>query len=164
MYMQIHFYIVLDFFLGMLIASVYLDRKDKIDCFDLKRAEFIIVICFIAMYIVSLKISAKLGYYTILFCFSFYIFAKGEGFVSNLLSSKILGKFAYYSYEFYMVHELVLKTLKTIFVNFEMKHYFIKSFLIVLPSFFISLALAVIFKKIFTELKYFSCKLTGRNV
>lgn len=147
------FYRTLDFLLGMLIARLFLNNSGgKADIYIYWYAELFLAFCFIVQYIISLEVTANPGYYTVLFSAALYLFARGKGVLSRLLSSKILYKLSYYSFEFYMIHELVLKVMRILLQGLEM-NYYLKLFVIAIPSLFIAVALAVICKKIMTVIR-----------
>lgn len=139
------FYRILDFTLGMLIARAYMGKTET-----LKNASFWEIICavvFVVQYFVQLMlhIPAIPGYFTVIFTVALYIFAWGKGCISKILSLPILQKIAYYSFEFYMVHELALRVFRKVFVD-ESLFYPLRLALIAIPSLVISCILAIMWK------------------
>ena len=134
----------LDFWLGMLTAKMYLQRR-----FAIERAnicEIILVVVFLFQYMISLFIFEDPGYYSILFSVALYVFAVGEGCVSKLLANNFFQIITYYSFEFYMVHELILRIFRKIFD--ESIFYPVRLVLIAVPSMIISALLAFLYRQI----------------
>lgn len=142
------FYRVLECFLGMLIAHIFLneDRVSK-DGINASRIEFGIFAVFCVMYIMSLWIKPKCGYYSPLFAVALYVFAQGKGCLSKLLSSKIFVKASKYCFEFYMLHELVLRTLRMWLPTTALRHVLLNCVL----AFAIAAVLSVVIKHVFTR-------------
>lgn len=141
-------YRVLDFFLGMLIANIFVSNKG-INFKKPNVIEIIILVWFIAQYVISLFIEAQCpGYYSLLFAVALYVFSKGDGVIFKILSFELFDKLAKYTFEFYMIHELVLRVFRKIFDNEEM-FYPIRLLLIAVPSFIVTVILAVLYKKIY---------------
>lgn len=143
-------YRILDFWLGMLVARMYVDKEyviRKSDC-----VELLLVAVFVIQYIASLFISGDPGYYSILFAVSLYVFAVGEGCISTLLKSRILAKIAYYSFEFYMIHELALRVFRKVFS--ESIFYPIRLILIAVPALAVSILFAVGYKAVCKRTKH----------
>lgn len=140
------FYRILDFTLGMLLAKAYVEKAETI-----KKASFWEIMCvavFVAQYFIQLvlHIPAMPGYFTIIFTVALYMFAWGKGCISKILSHPLLQKIAYYSFEFYMVHELALRVFRKVFSD-ESIFYPLRLMLIAFPSLVISCACAVIWKR-----------------
>lgn len=143
-------YRILDFWLGMLVARMYVDKKytiRKSNCLEL-----FLVAVFVIQYIASLFISGDPGYYSILFAVSLYVFAVGNGCVSTFLESKFLSIIASYSFEFYMIHELALRVFRKVFS--ESIFYPIRSILIALPALAVSIVFAVCYKSVCKRIKH----------
>lgn len=143
-------YRILDFWLGMLIARMYVDKKiviRKSNC-----VELLLVAVFVIQYTVSLFISGDPGYFSILFAVSLYVFAVGEGCVSTLLKSKFFAKISSYSFEFYMIHELALRVFRKVFS--ESIFYPIRLILIALPALIVSIVFAVCYKSVCKRIKH----------
>lgn len=137
-------YRILDFSLGMLTASLFINTNIKFN--KPYFIENLIVIIFFIMYVISLFIETRCSYYNLLFVTSLYIFAKGKGNISKLLKKNLLQWLAKISFEFYMTHELILIVFRKIFVNINV-HWLIKNIIICIPSFFIALILSYLFNK-----------------
>ena len=82
-----------------------------------------------------------------------FMFPFEKGNIYKWLSSHILQKIASFSFEFYMVHELILIVFRNVFINFN-PHYVIKCIVIAIPSFIISIILAIILNKYITKNKF----------
>lgn len=138
-------YRILDFWLGMLIAKIYTEKEHQLLTGTV--IEVILVIVFLAQYLLSLLIGITPGYYSVLFAIAIYVFAAGKGVVSKILSADILRKISFYSFEFYMVHELALRVFRKVFPEISTP-YLVRCTVIAIPSLIISIALAVTYKKI----------------
>lgn len=141
-------YRILDFSLGMLSASLYINVDIKIS--KPKITESLIVGIFFVMYAISLFVETRCSYYNLIFVISLYVFAKGKGNVSMILNKDLLQKFAKISFEFYMTHELVLKVFRKVFVNIN-AHWLIVNILICIPALFISIIIATLLHKLVTK-------------
>lgn len=138
-------YRILDFWLGMLIAKTYTEKEHPLLIGTV--IEVILVIVFLAQYLLSLFIGITPGYYSVLFAIAIYVFAAGKGVVSKILSADIFRKISFYSFEFYMVHELALRVFRKVFPEISTP-YLVRCTVIAIPSLIISIALAVAYKKI----------------
>lgn len=151
------FFRVLDFSIGMLIAKSFIvHRNNKFDNKIFNNLEVGIVIAFFVMYVVSLfndNIEYGLSFYSPVFIVGIYVFAFEKGNISKWLSQDIFQKIASFSFEFYMVHELILIVFRNIFVNFNI-HWIIKCIVIAIPSFIISIILAILLNKYVTKNKF----------
>lgn len=116
-------YRVLDFFLGMLAASIFLSRRQVPQETHASRKEIAICGAFVVGYVVSLWLKPKCGFYSALFAVALLVFAQGNGCISRLLSKNIFHIAAKCSFAFYMIHELVLRTLRQIIPAESMAHY-----------------------------------------
>lgn len=145
-------YRCLDFFLGMLIAKIIINSKGIV-LNKPNLLEFFLLLWFLAQYAVSLFMKSQCpGYFSILFAVALYVFSKGDGFISKILSLNVFDKLASYTFEFYMIHELVLRVFRKIFDNDEM-FYPVRLLLIAFPSFIVTCLLTLLYKKISTILK-----------
>ena len=145
-------YRMLDFILGMIVSRIFLENIYNIKRYNL--CEISIVIIFIIMYLLSFFIKTGCSYYSLVFIISLYIFAHGKGRISKILENDILIYFANISFEFYMVHELILIIFRKVFINLNY-HWLIKSIIISIPSFIISLILSILINKYVTKkIKY----------
>ena len=70
-------YRILDFWLGMLIAKTYTEKEHPLLIGTV--IEVILVIVFLAQYLLSLFIGITPGYYSVLFAIAIYVFAAGKG-------------------------------------------------------------------------------------
>jgi len=145
-------YRMLDFILGMIVSRIFLEKIFNIKRYNL--CEISIVIIFIIMYLLSFFIKTGCSYYSLVFIIALYIFAHGKGRISKILENDILMYFANISFEFYMVHELILIIFRKVFINLNY-HWLIKSIIISIPSFIISLILSILINKYVTKkIKY----------
>lgn len=81
--------------------------------------------CICASIYFKFFVKTGLNYYSL-------VFAEGKGKISAILSSKPLMFVAKYSFEFYMVHELMLRIFRKVFNSVEC-FYLIKSSIIAFP-------------------------------
>ena len=139
-------YRILDFLLGILIAKLYM--LDNFSCRNPTLWETLIIILFIIQYVISVLFMNEVGcgYYSLVFAVALLLFAYGKGAISKLLSIDLFDKIANYSFEFYMIHELVLRIFRNVFSNFNF-YYPIQCLIIAVPSLIISIVLAVLLKK-----------------
>lgn len=105
-----------DYFIGMGIATVFIRRKNE----DKKvngNLEFISVIILFLAWVFARNISTIYRfsiYYMPFIMLIIYVFAFEEGYLSKILSNKYILLLASISFEFYMVHELILRFLRRI--------------------------------------------------
>lgn len=149
------FFRVFDFAIGMIIARKVIDEyKDDAKYKYYSFYEFGILFLFSIMYIMTLISSAKLeyglSYYSPIFALGIYIIAHEKGFISKLLCNEVLQKIAGFSFEFYMVHELILILFRNVFENLTY-HWIIKNIIISIPALIISLLLAIVLNKYITN-------------
>lgn len=149
------FFRVFDFTLGMLVAKLFIStNKDNINSKKYSFYEFLAMIIFIFMYLLTLITNINfqygLNYYSPLFIFLLYVFAMEKGMISKALSINILQKLAAFSFEFYMVHELILIFFRKVFFSLEY-HWLVKNVIIAIPSFIISIILAIILNRYVTN-------------
>lgn len=146
---------IFDFIIGMLVAKIYLSYKESRNInYNLK--EYLTVFLFIITYVVSLNLPVQFtrGWiYTPIFTIGIYTIALSKGCVSKFLSKDIFQYLSKISFEFYMVHELVLMLLRNILQNFEARWLIKEVLLIAIPSFIISLVLAIGINKYITKKK-----------
>lgn len=142
------FYRVFDFLLGMISAKIFLNKKYITKNYNLW--EFGIVVLFVTMYLLSFIIKTGCSYYSILFILALYVFSYEKGIISKILKIDMLQKIAKISFEFYMIHELILIVFRRAFVNLEY-HWLIKNIIICIPAFIISLILAKMINKYITK-------------
>lgn len=142
------FYRVFDFLLGMISARMFLNKKYIIKNYNLW--ELSIVVLFVIMYLLSFIISVGCSYYSMLFTVALYVFSYEKGSISKVLKSGILQKLAKISFEFYMIHELILIVFRKVFVNLEY-HWLITNIIICIPALIISMVLAMFMNKYVTK-------------
>ena len=123
------FYRVFDFLLGMISAKIFLNKKYITKNYNLW--EFGIVVLFVTMYLLSFIIKTGCSYYSILFILALYVFSYEKGIISKILKIDMLQKIAKISFEFYMIHELILIVFRRAFANLEY-HWLIKNIIIFL--------------------------------
>ena len=146
------YYRILDFILGMLVAKLFIENKDYASHKRLYYGgcEVICILLFGCVYLLSFILPAQYtrGFiYTPIFLVSIYYFSLEKGVFKRFLSSEFFQLIAKYSFEFYMVHELILIFFRKIFVDVECS-YLVKLFLISFPALIVSSILAYIIKKI----------------
>lgn len=139
-------YRILEFILGILIAKIYVEKKIEISHATL--VEILIGIIFSLQYLLHFKINTIVGisYYNIIFTLAIYIFALGQGRISKLLKIKLLQNLAKISFEFYMIHELILIIFRYVFQNLQF-HWILNRIIISIVSFVFSLICAVLIEK-----------------
>lgn len=137
------FYRILDFILGMMIAKIYMSKNISIRNSSL--FECICAFLFLVQYLILLLSDFPVlpGYFTVIFSIALFLFAKGKGIISNLLCKSFFQKVAYYSFPFYMIHELFLRVFRRVFSNEEMS-YLLRCTLIALPALLLSIIFAFI--------------------
>ena len=143
-------YRILDYVLGMMVAKQYIQRDGFSEKWS-NLAEICILVSFLIQYLLSLRIGAMPGYYSVLFAFSLYIFAVGQGCVSKILSYPVFQKLAANSFAFYMIHELSLRVFRKVFPEpavFSLKGYLIRCILIAVPALIVSVVFAWCYGKI----------------
>lgn len=128
-------YRLLDFCLGMIVAKLFI--KNKFEIKNYNRWEIEIVVTFILMYVISFFVDTQCSYYSLLFIIALYIFSYENGCISKLLKCRVLQNLAKISFEFYMVHELILILFRKVFSNFNY-NWLIKNIIICIPSLIIS--------------------------
>lgn len=146
------FYRIFDFILGMLIANMLINKKEYNNKKNTRYTvyEIIIFVVFFIIYISTFFIKVEGVVYSIIFTILIYVIAQEKGFISKLLKLSILQKLATISFEFYMVHELILIVFRKVFkdINF---YWGIKNLIIAIPAFIISLCVAKLFNKYITN-------------
>ena len=93
------------------------------------------------------KINTVVGisYYNITFILAIYIFALGQGRISKLLKIKLFQNLAKISFEFYMIHELILIIFREVFKDLQF-HWILNRIINSIVSFGISLIIETLFK------------------
>ncbi|MDU2265553.1 acyltransferase [Clostridium celatum] len=146
------FFRIFDFVLGMLVANMLIKKRESNNKFYEKYTIYEIVICisFFIVYASTFIIKVDGTLYSILFTALIYVMAQEKGGISNLLKLDILQKWATFSFEFYMVHELILIAFRKVFQNINY-NWIIKNFIIALPSFIISMVIAKFLNEYITK-------------
>lgn len=137
-------YRILDFILGMLTARMFLEKQINIKNYNLYEVGILVI--FVAMYFISFFRGTACSYYSLLFIVALYVFSYEKGIVSKILSSEILQNIARISFEFYMIHELILIIFRKVFNSLNY-HWLIKNIIICIPAFIISLIIARLMNK-----------------
>lgn len=109
-----------------------------------------LLLVYLLLYILTFAISIDGTLYAAFFTVAIYVIAQENGYISNLLKLEILQKIASFSFEFYMVHELILIVFRRVFTNIQY-HWVIKNLIIAIPSFIISILLAIILNRYITK-------------
>ncbi|MGL6059018.1 MAG: acyltransferase family protein [Culicoidibacterales bacterium] len=136
------YYRVFDFALGALCAKVFIETNEIVKPKSwYTRMEVLTIIIFFITYITTFMFETNLTYYTPIFLMALYVFACGQGMISQILAQPIFQKIAMFSFEFYLVHELVLIVFRRVFPE-GTTYWLIRNIQIAIPSFVISLALA----------------------
>lgn len=152
------FYRILDCFLGMMIAEIFMTKNTSRIIPQATKVEILLAICFVVMYFVSLKTTAKPAYYTIFFCIAMYVFANGKGLLSRFLGNEKFVLISKYSFYFYMTHELVLKTTR-LFIMDNGMNFYVRLFLVAGVAFVVTCFIAIIYRIItvrFEHKKHFN--------
>ena len=136
-------YRILDFWLGILIAKLYMESDHDIK--DANAMEYGLIVVFIIQYFAGLFLKPNPGYYSILFTAAIYTFAIGKGRISQLLSLQTLDRIAGISFEFYMIHELALRIFRKVFAG-AVVSYPVLLCIISFPALFMTIGLIAIYK------------------
>ncbi|XAM50858.1 hypothetical protein TVTCOM_09670 [Terrisporobacter vanillatitrophus] len=106
------------------------------------------------MYLITLfsnfEFEYALSYYSPIFALGIYIMACEKGKISKILSNDILQKIAVFSFEFYMVHELILIIFRRVFKDLTY-HWLIKNIIISIPALIISILIAIVLNRYITK-------------
>ncbi|MGL5244682.1 MAG: acyltransferase family protein, partial [Sarcina sp.] len=134
---------ITDVLLGMVLAKFFIvNRNFKLKSNRVNFYELSVLPLFMIMYVAAFflpKNFLNCFYYAPLFSMIILLFVYEQGFISRFLCKDIFQKVATFSFEFYMVHELMLITFRKVFVTLNY-HWLIKSIIIAIPSFFISIS------------------------
>lgn len=141
-------YRILDFYLGMLSAKLFI--QIKINC-NFSVIELLTVIILFLQYVFDSNIKINPGYNSIILFFVLYIFAFGNGIISKILSIDFFISTAKYCFEFYMIHELMLMIFRKIYLDENLNENF-RLILISFPALLITIVLSVGFKTIQREI------------
>lgn len=141
------YYRIIDYILGMLVAKVYLENKDKLKSFRYYAlGEVFVCILFVITYILSfiLPIQFTRGFlYTPIFMLGIYLISFEKGIAHFILDNRYLQLIAKYGFEFYMIHELVLICFRRIFNQIECS-YLMKLSLISFSTLLVVIPLVII--------------------
>ena len=147
---------ILDFILGMVLAKIYMERnKDIIKNYTLIEIE--IIVMFLCTYLLSFVLPTEFTrgiIYAPVFLSGIYTISQEKGVISRFLCNKVFQKIAKISFEFYMVHELILILFRNLFSSLQY-NYLIKITIIAIPSFIISYLLAIILNRFMTNRKLY---------
>ena len=102
------------------------------------------------MYLISFFIDTRCSYYSALFIIALYVFSYEKGCISKILKCRILQNLAKVSFEFYMIHELILILFRRVFSNLNY-NWLIKNIIICIPALIISLIISRLISKYITE-------------
>lgn len=111
----------MEYFLGMLMVSVFMYCREhfarKINFFVASLIE--IAYLFLLIYLIIYKDGVWLrGQFVALMCLAVFIFSFDKGFVSKLLSNKLLRVFSGIQFEFFILHQAVIKCLDNIYSKY----------------------------------------------
>lgn len=145
------FFRSLNFLMGMILAKLFKQSKSRLQYGNINttRYEFGIIAIFLIIYPLSIFIPRAFiwsVYYSPFLILLIFIFSFERGYVSKLLSKKIFLNLANISFEFYMVHQLVL-----IWIGGKLKS---NKIYIIIVSLILSLVFAKILNKYETKRKY----------
>lgn len=141
----------INFFMGMVLAKIFINKNQK-DIKDIiySRFEVIIFILFTIIYIGSVFIPRVFiwsTYYSPIIMVIIYVFSFQRGFISKILGRNIFMKLAKISFEFYMIHELV--------INICWRFIGGNKLIVSIAALIISLILAILLKKVFILVRDF---------
>lgn len=106
---------LIDYYMGMMIAKIILDKDNSKNSIATKYGsifEFIAIIVFLVIYLNARYIKQEFRgdiYYSPILMIIVYIFAMQNGCISKMLGNNFFVNLASLSFEFYMVHQLVIK-------------------------------------------------------
>lgn len=150
------FFRSLDFLIGMLLGKIIKNNdknnKDK----KYSYLELFVVSIFIFLYCLGryLPIVFRYGvYYSPILILILYVFYFEKGIFSKVLSNKLFNKLATISFEFYMIHQLII---------FKVGGYINNDILAIFISLILSLVLAIMIKKVI-ELIYLLKNYISKN-
>lgn len=140
------FFRSLNFLMGMLLGKIIKSRDKYSNNKTYSYLEMILVFIFLGIYYMAKYIPTifRWGvYYSPIIIIILYIFYFEKGIFSKILSGKLFCKLATISFEFYMIHQLIIIKINT-YINNDI--------VCILISLILSLISAVILKKFITEL------------
>lgn len=103
----------INFLMGMLLAKIFINKRQKNITEDINYSKFEIIICvlFVVIYINSVFIPRAFiwsVYYSPIIMLIIYIFSFEKGAISKILGKNIFVKLSAVSFEFYMIHQLII--------------------------------------------------------
>ena len=110
---------IMDVIMGMVLAKIYLERDTEKEInYNLWQSICIplLGIAYMLSFILPGHFTRGLIYSPV-FILGIYFVSFEKGFISNLLCNNILQKLATISFEFYMIHELIIKLYYKLFKN-----------------------------------------------
>ena len=105
------FFRSLDFFIGMILSKILLENKINLKRNIFKHLEFVVIILFIIMYLNAWRVPQAFRwgtYFTPIIIYIMYIFYFENGIITKILGTNIFQKLSKISFEFYMVHQIVI--------------------------------------------------------
>lgn len=147
----------LDYFMGMILADIYLTNMSKNNNY-VSKLEIISTAILLFSIIINSEIPKFLvygTYFTPFILFFIYSISFERGIVSKILSNEILLKLSKISFEFFMIHMPVI-----ILISKTCEILNISNSIATLLSFLITIILSIIYKKTYTKLKIKN-KVTG---
>lgn len=131
-----------DYIIGILLGYIYFKNKKKIDenIYDFKKYSFLEILCVLInilaiMFRVYVPTPFLHGtYYTLPILCLIIVLIKNSGIISKILSTNIVIYFSNISYEFYLIHLLVIQKMMVILVNYNKGLIITYSFVITLIS------------------------------
>lgn len=141
-------------------------QKDKDYIKNYSLLEIGIIGLFLITYILSFILPMEFTrgiIYEPVFLIGIYVIAQEKGIICRFLCNEIFQKIAKISFEFYMVHELILIAFRNTFSNIQY-HWLIKNIIIAIPAFIISYLLAKILNKYVTNRKIYSSNMKRESL
>lgn len=135
----------IDFLIGMILCRIFMEYKNnKIYNISYTFIEISLLVIFGMVYYLARYVPKALRwgvYYTPIVVLIILIFAKEEGIISKFLGNDFFMKLASISFEFYMVHQIVITNLSKYFIENQLIGIFI--------MLFTSLILSIVINHIF---------------
>ena len=134
----------INFFSGMLLAKLFIEKKDNYIITSLKANmyEVGIISIFLIIYVCSIFIPRSFiwsAWYSPILMVIIFVFAFEKGILSKLLGNNTLVNIAKISFEFFMIHQIIINLLWRILGN---------KYLVLIPALLITTLLAVYANKI----------------
>lgn len=139
---------ILDFYMGMLLCKKYLNRR--VVPRNCTIIELCILVSFVIVYGVSFSLPSQFTrgiVYSPIFLIGIYYISYEKGFFSKILKNNVLIKLSKISFEFNMIHELVLIIFRRI-LYFEGMGWLKTNIIIAIPAFIVSYILAKVLSEI----------------